>query len=86
LARSLARPIGGAIVTFGSWAMDLFFNLPIAALGVALVLRFIEDVREQGAQPLDWVGLILTGVGMAAVVWGFENIGRGPAARLGVAS
>lgn len=74
----IGPPIGGAIVTFGSWRWIFFFNLPIAALGVVLVLRFIEDVREQGAQPLDWVGLILTGVGMAAVVWGFENIGRGP--------
>jgi EmrB/QacA subfamily drug resistance transporter len=74
----IGPPIGGAIVTFGSWRWIFFFNLPIAAVGVVLVLRFIEDVREQGAQPLDWVGLILTGLGMAAVVWGFENIGRGP--------
>jgi len=74
----IGPPIGGAIVTYGSWRWIFFFNLPIAAVGVALVLRFIQDVREHNPPPLDWPGLILTGLGMAAVVYGFENIGRGP--------
>ncbi len=71
-------PIGGFIVTYWSWRWIFFFNLPIAALGVVLVLRFIKDVREQNPAPLDWLGLILTAVGMAAVVYGFDNLGRGP--------
>jgi EmrB/QacA subfamily drug resistance transporter len=74
----IGPPIGGAIVTFGSWRWIFFFNIPIAALGVVLVLKFIKDVREEGPAPLDWPGLLLTGLGMAAVVYGFENIGRGP--------
>ena len=72
----LGPPIGGFIVTYGSWRWIFFFNLPIAVLGVVLVTRFIPNVREQGVRPLDWIGLILTGVGMAGVVYGFENLGR----------
>jgi len=71
-------PIGGFIVTYWSWRWIFFFNLPIALLGVVLVLRFIKDVREENPAPLDWPGLILTGLGMASVVYGFENLGRGP--------
>jgi EmrB/QacA subfamily drug resistance transporter len=73
----IGPPIGGAIVTYGSWRWIFFFNLPIALLGVVLVIRFIQDVREENTAPLDWPGLFLTGIGMAGVVYGFENLGRG---------
>ena len=73
----LGPPIGGFIVTYGSWRWIFFFNIPIAILGLFLVNRFIQDVKEEAAAPLDWPGLILTGVGMAGLVYGFENLGRG---------
>jgi len=73
----LGPPIGGFIVTYGSWRWIFFLNLPVALLGVVLVTRFIPNVREEGVRPLDWTGLVLTGVGMAGVVYGFENLGRG---------
>jgi EmrB/QacA subfamily drug resistance transporter len=74
----LGPPIGGFIVTYGSWRWIFFLNLPIALLGVILVGRFIPNVREEETSPLDWPGMFLTGVGMAAVVFGFETLGRGP--------
>jgi EmrB/QacA subfamily drug resistance transporter len=70
-------PIGGLIVTYGSWRWIFFLNLPIALMGIVLVTRFIPNVREEVARPLDWPGLFLTGIGMAGVVFGFENLGRG---------
>jgi EmrB/QacA subfamily drug resistance transporter len=74
----IGPPIGGFIITYGSWRWIFYLNLPIAALGVVLVWKYIDDVREQNTGRLDWTGLILTGIGMAAVVWGFDNLGRGP--------
>ena len=70
-------PIGGFIVTYASWRWVFFFNIPIAILGFFLVWRFIKDIKEEDAPPLDWIGLVLTGIGMAGVVYGFENLGRG---------
>jgi EmrB/QacA subfamily drug resistance transporter len=72
----LGPPIGGAIITYASWRWIFFLNLPIAALGVALVLRFIPHVKGEEPRPLDWPGLVFTGLGMAGVVYGFENLGR----------
>ena len=72
----LGPPIGGLIVTYGSWRWIFFLNLPIALVGAILVSRFINDVREELSHPLDWTGLVLTGVGMAGVVYGFDNLGR----------
>ncbi len=73
----IGPPIGGFIVTYASWRWIFFFNLPIAAVGLYLVWRHIVDVREEARPPLDWTGLVLTGLGMAGVVWGFDNLGRG---------
>jgi EmrB/QacA subfamily drug resistance transporter len=66
--------IGGFIVTYVSWRWIFFLNLPIAAMGLVLVTRFIPEIAEEDAPKLDWVGMILSGIGLAAVVFGFENL------------
>jgi EmrB/QacA subfamily drug resistance transporter len=68
--------LGGAIVTFVSWRWIFFLNLPIAAVGVALVRAYVPNVREQQVSPLDWPGIFLTGGGLAGLIFGFENLGR----------
>jgi MFS family permease len=72
----LGPPVGGFIVTYFSWRWIFFINLPVAILGVVLVTIFIDNVREETVTRLDWRGFILTGFGLAGVVYGFENLGR----------
>ena len=72
----LGPPVGGFIVTYFSWRWIFFINIPVAVLGVVLVSIFIENVREESAMRLDWRGFILTGFGLAGIVYGFENLGR----------
>ena len=72
----IGPPLGGFIVTFWDWRWIFFLNLPIAAIGVALVVRYVPNVREQEVAPIDWPGLLLTGFGLAGVIFGFENLGR----------
>ena len=73
----IGPPLGGFIVTFFDWRWIFYINLPIAAVGVALVARFVPDVAEHETPPIDWTGLLLTGFGMAALIFGFETLGRG---------
>ncbi|MBI1200794.1 MAG: MFS transporter [Phenylobacterium sp.] len=77
--------LGGAIVTFADWRWIFFINLPIAVLGLFLVFRYVPEVREQDPPPVDLPGIVLTGVGLAALIFGFENIGRDAISPLGVA-
>jgi len=72
----IGPPIGGFIVTFWEWRWIFFINLPIAAVGLWLVARHVPNVQEQEAPPIDWIGIGLTGIGMAGLIFGFENLGR----------
>lgn len=69
--------LGGAIVTFADWPWIFLINLPIAVAGFFLVRRFVPDVKEQGTPRIDLPGILLTGLGLAALIFGFENIGAG---------
>jgi len=72
----LGPPLGGFIVTFGSWRWIFFMNVPIAILGLVLATLYIPDIREDVSPPLDMRGFLLTGLGLAGLVFGFETIGR----------
>jgi EmrB/QacA subfamily drug resistance transporter len=77
--------LGGAIVTFVSWRWIFFLNLPIALAGVFLVRAFVPNVKEQDVSPIDWLGIFLTGFGLAGLIFGFENLGRDALPPLAVA-
>jgi len=76
LAGGLGPPLGAAVFTFADWRWIFFINLPIAAVGLFLVMRHVPQVAEQDVAPIDWPGVALTGLGLAALIFGFENLGR----------
>jgi EmrB/QacA subfamily drug resistance transporter len=73
----MGPPLGGFIVTYASWRWIFFINIPIGILGVILVSLLIDNLPETGRRPFDLAGFALTGIGLAALVFGFENVGRG---------
>jgi len=76
----LGPPVGGLIVTYFSWRWLFDINVPIGLLGILLVTLFVDDVREPGTGRLDIRGLLLSGVGLAALLFGLETAGRGAVA------
>jgi EmrB/QacA subfamily drug resistance transporter len=73
----IGPPIGGFIVTFSSWRWIFFINVPMGLLGVVLATLYIPDVREGLKEKLDVRGFVLTACGLAGLVYGFDNLGRG---------
>ena len=73
----LGPPIGGFIVTYFSWPLIFDINIPIGLLGVVLVSKFVEDVREPLHTRFDWRGLALSGTCLASLMFGLETAGRG---------
>jgi MFS family permease len=73
----MGPPLGGFIVTYWSWRWIFFINIPIVVLGIVLVNLLVGDLKESGRRPFDFGGFALTGVGLASLAFGFENVGRG---------
>jgi EmrB/QacA subfamily drug resistance transporter len=68
---------GGWVVSHASWRWLFFFNVPVAALVVALAARRIEETRDPDAAPhLDFVGAALASAGLALVVYALVDSGR----------
>ena len=73
----MGPPLGGLIVTYASWRWIFFINIPIGVLGIVLVNLLVGDLKETGRRPFDLAGFALTGIGLASLAFGFENVGRG---------
>src|SRR5437867_1325944 len=67
---------GGLIVGYFHWRVIFFVNLPIGLLGLYLVYRHLPDYREEHSHPLDTVGLILFGCGIALLSYVLEVFGE----------
>jgi EmrB/QacA subfamily drug resistance transporter len=68
--------LGGLIVHYLHWSVVFLVNLPVGALGLYLVWRFLPDYRQDKTNPLDIVGLVLFGSGIALLSYVFEVFGE----------
>ncbi|HLX45664.1 MAG TPA: DHA2 family efflux MFS transporter permease subunit [Bryobacteraceae bacterium] len=66
---------GGLIVAFLHWRVIFFLNLPIGLAGLVLVYLHLPDYREK-SNPLDVIGLILFGSGIALLSYVLEVFGE----------
>jgi EmrB/QacA subfamily drug resistance transporter len=66
---------GGLIVGYFHWRVIFFVNLPIGLIGLVLVYLHLPDYREK-SNPLDIVGLILFGSGIALLSYVLEVFGE----------
>jgi len=69
--------IGGFITTYFHWRWIFFVNVPIGAAGIVLVSLFIKNIRGEEPWPLDVKGFILSGAGLASLIFGLTIAGRG---------
>lgn len=78
---ALGPPIGGLLVTVGSWRLIFWALVPIAVLALALGVRLLRDPGTRDRRPLDLGGWVLAFLGIGLVVvgarqaagWGFTS-------------
>jgi EmrB/QacA subfamily drug resistance transporter len=77
LVAPMLGPIaGGLIVGYLHWRVIFFLNIPIGLMGLILVYLHLPDYREERTPPLDVVGLILFGSGVALLSYVLEIFGE----------
>ncbi|WP_427004764.1 MFS transporter [Pseudarthrobacter sp. H2] len=88
LAPVLAPLVGGALTTFLSWHWIFLINIPLGLAAFLVALRLVPRGVGDQARRLDWFGLLLTTLGVGALVAGLELAGHssGPLGAAAVAA
>src|SRR4051794_17891434 len=72
----IGPPLGGFITTYFHWRWIFFINIPIGVLGIVLSTLYIPNIKETDTPPLDFIGFLLSGIGLAALMLGLATGGR----------
>ena len=68
-------PLGGFITTYASWHWIFIINVPIGLAGLVMATRYIPDVHAERPAPFDFVGLVLSGLGIGGLAFGLSVMG-----------
>lgn len=71
ITSALGPVLGGWIVQNASWRWIFFINVPLAIIVLTVLFLRVPESRSEGeSHRLDWLGAILTTVGLGAIVYG----------------
>ncbi len=73
LAPALGPIVGGWLVTDVSWRWIFYVNLPVGVAGFIIGFLFIEEHREPTAGRFDVPGFLLSGSGLALVLYALSE-------------
>ena len=67
--------VGGYLVEFQSWHWIFWINVPIGILGLLFAAIFLREEKQEHAGRLDVPGFILSGAGLAALLYALAEAG-----------
>lgn len=71
LALACGPLIGGLVTDQLSWRWIFLLNVPVGALALLAGGKWLRESRHQQDHPIDWLGMVSFGAGLALVVLGF---------------
>ena len=81
ITTALGPLLGGWLVQTASWRWVFFINVPLAVIVLIVLLLHVPETRNEDQKTrLDWLGAILTTLGLGALVYGLiesNNLGLG---------
>ncbi|NVM96349.1 MFS transporter [Arthrobacter sp. AETb3-4] len=84
VAPVIAPALGGLLTTYASWHWIFLINVPLGIVAQVVALRVVPDIRARKVPPPDWIGFVLCGASLAALVIGLEQVGSAPTPWAGV--
>jgi MFS transporter, DHA2 family, methylenomycin A resistance protein len=68
--------VGGVLIQTLGWRAIFFINVPVAAVGVYLTLRWAVETTTARERGIDWPGQVCAVVALVALVWATIDGGR----------
>lgn len=72
----LGPTVGGLIVHWLTWRDIFFINVPVGLAAIFLAHRYMPDYHGDAPRPLDLIGFVLFGTGVALLSWLLEVFGE----------
>lgn len=73
LAPAFGPTLGGYIVTYSSWELIFYINLPIGILGIILGFLFLQEGEINRNNRFDILGFLFSALGLAALLYGLSD-------------
>jgi len=73
LAPAFGPTLGGYIITFASWQLIFYINLPIGILGIILATLFLREGERSRRTRFDLAGFLLSTIGLALLLYGLSD-------------
>src|SRR5579859_433137 len=75
LAPALGPTLGGYLITYAGWQLIFYINVPIGMVAIFLGARFLREIQPGGHARLDWLGFLLSALGLASILYAFSDAG-----------
>src|ERR1700730_10025844 len=77
VAPALGPTVGGYLVTFVSWRVIFYINVPIGILGFFMGAILLRNIRTAGGRTpsFDLVGFLFCSLGLGALLYAFDKAG-----------
>ncbi|MEU4194112.1 DHA2 family efflux MFS transporter permease subunit [Kribbella sp. NPDC026611] len=80
VANSIGMPlgpiVGGLLLDHAGWQWIFVINVPIALLAAVAVTLLVPESRSTDRPAIDWLGILLSSAGLAALVYGVTKAGE----------
>jgi len=70
----LIGPLLAGIILMFSWHWLFLVNIPVAAIVIGMSIKLLPANKVENKNPFDWNGMILVGILLASMAYGFNNI------------
>ena len=75
VAPALGPTLGGYLITYAGWQLIFYINVPIGIVAIFLATRFLREIQPGGQARLDWLGFLLSALGLASILYAFSDAG-----------
>lgn len=72
-APAIGPVLGGGLVSSASWRWLFLINIPVGLVGFPVAIKLLKDTGYRERRRLDAFGFVLAGIGVSAVLVGFER-------------